>query len=385
MQRNRQVLFLTGTRADFGKLKPLMRRVEKAPDFDCAVFATGMHTLPRYGLTVNEIHKEGFRNVFSHINQDGLMNGRMDFVLANTVQGLGHFIQEFKTDILVVHGDRVEALAGAIVGSLNNILTAHVEGGELSGTVDELIRHAVTKLSHVHFVSNETSRKRLIQLGEEPSSVHVIGSPDVDIMLSEQLPELAEVQQKYEIPYEDYCIFLYHPVTSELERLGANVREIVDALIRSGHNYVVIYPNNDPGSRVVLDEILPLEENPRFKVLPSMRFEYFLTLLRSARAIVGNSSSGIHEAPVYGVPTVNIGTRQKNRWRHESITNVSEDSEGILKTLQGLPQRYKPSRAFGEGNSAELFMKHLESPELEKIDRQKQFRDLPEWVKGDEG
>lgn len=378
----RTVIFLTGTRADLGKLKPLMRKVECSPDFDCLIFATGMHTLPRYGLTVNEIYKEKFSNVYSHINQDGLMNGRMDLVLANTVQGLGNFVREFQPDLLVVHGDRVEALAGATVGALNNILTAHVEGGELSGTVDELIRHAVTKLSHVHFVSNETSRRRIIQLGERPSSVFIIGSPDIDIMLSEDLPELEQVRRKYDISLDEYCILLYHPVSTELDTMAYNVDELFAAVHQSSRRFVVIYPNNDPGAQHILDAIRELPEGPRFRVIPSMRFEFFLTLLKNAQAIVGNSSAGIHEAPVYGVPTINIGSRQHNRWRHESIVSTGEGREEILRALEELPPKFSPSLEFGKGNSAELFLQRLQGEEMWKISRQKQFRDLPDWNDG---
>jgi UDP-N-acetylglucosamine 2-epimerase (hydrolysing) len=372
----RKILFLTGTRADFGKLKPLMREVDRSERFECFVFATGMHTLPRYGLTVNEIKKENFQNVFSHMNQDSLMNERMEMILANTVQGLGHFVQEFPADLLVVHGDRVEALAGAIVGAFNNILTAHVEGGEVSGTVDELIRHAVTKLSHLHFVSNETSKRRLIQLGERPATVHVIGSPDVDIMLSDALPAIERVRERYEIPFDEYSVFVYHPVTSELDGLAQAVGEVVGALCESSRNFVVIYPNNDPGSNTILGAIRSLEGNPRFRVLPSMRFEYFLSLLKSAQAIVGNSSAGIHEAPVYGVPTVNIGTRQHHRSERASVVDVPDEKRAILEALDQLPARFEACLEFGRGDSAERFMRVLNSGEVWQVTRQKCFRDV---------
>lgn len=372
----RKILFLTGTRADFGKLKPLMREVDRSPDFECFVFATGMHTLPRYGMTANEIKKENFQNVFTHMNQDSLMNERLDMILANTVQGLGHFVHEFPADLLVVHGDRVEALAGAIVGAFNNILTAHVEGGELSGAVDESIRHAVTKLSHVHFVSNETSQRRLIQLGERPETIHIIGSPDVDIMLSDSLPAIESVRARYEIPFERYSVFVYHSVSGELDSLAKSIDEVMNALRESGRNFVVIYPNNDPGSNTILNAIRVLEGDPRFRILPSMRFEYFLSLLKHADAIVGNSSAGIREAPVYGTPTVNIGSRQNNRSEHKSVTHVTENKKAILAALEHLPSRFEACFEFGRGDSAARFMQLLNNDEFWQVSRQKQFRDL---------
>src|SRR5262245_44712162 len=234
----RRILFLTGTRADFGKLKPLIDEVENSHEFEAYVFATGMHTLARYGSTVHEIQKAGFSNIYTYISQDGSINSQMDLVLANTIQGLAHYLREFPPDLLVVHGDRTEALAGAVVGAINNILVAHVEGGEISGTVDELIRHAVTKLSHLHFVSNKEARRRLVQMGELEESIFVIGSPDIDVMLSDKLPSLTEVKDWYEIRFQDYALFLYHPVTTELKLIKQRIHAALDGLEASGLDYV---------------------------------------------------------------------------------------------------------------------------------------------------
>jgi UDP-N-acetylglucosamine 2-epimerase (hydrolysing) len=370
------ILFLTGTRADFGKLKPLMAEVEADKNFQCRIFATGMHMLSRYGSTVIEIQRSGFKNLFTYINQDGSINTGMDLALANTIQGLGHYVREFPADLIVVHGDRIEALAGAIVGALHNTLVAHVEGGEVSGTVDELLRHAISKLSHVHFVANDEARSRLVQMGELPETVHVIGSPDIDVMLSDSLPALSEVQAKYEIPFKDYMIFMYHPVTTEVHNLKPKIQAVVEALEASGSNFILIYPNNDTGAETILGAFKRFEDNPRFRILPSMRFEFFLTLLKHAGAIVGNSSAGIREAPVYAVPTVNIGTRQLNRFQYPSIVNVPEDRDRILHALRHLPRFVAPSMHFGKGDSAKRFMQTLRESSVWKLPRQKQFKDL---------
>ena len=373
---SKKILFLTGTRADFGKIKPLIEEVERSAEFEALIFATGMHMLARYGSTVNEIRKAGFKHIFSYINQDGSVNSQMDMVLANTIQGLGHYIREARPDLIVVHGDRIETLAGAVVGALDNILVAHIEGGEVSGTVDELIRHAVTKLSHLHFVANEDARKRLIQMGELPHSIFVIGSPDVDVMLSSKLPQLSEVKHNYEIDFTDYAIFIYHSVTTELDLLKRHIEETVEALQASRLHFVVIYPNNDAGADIILEAFTRLHDKAHFRVIPSMRFEYFLTLLKHARAIVGNSSAGIREAPVYGVPTVNIGTRQMNRFHYPSILNRPANKALILEALSNLPTRVTPSLHFGSGDSARLFMGQLRKPKLWHTARQKYFRDL---------
>ncbi|NWF72071.1 MAG: UDP-N-acetylglucosamine 2-epimerase (hydrolyzing) [Nitrospirae bacterium] len=373
----KKILFLTGTRADFGKLKPLIQEVERADEFEANIFATGMHMLSRYGKTVREIHKAGFKHVYAYINQDGAVNSQMDFVLANTVQGLGHYVRESLPDMIVVHGDRIEALAGAIVGALTNIRVAHVEGGEVSGTVDELIRHAVSKLSHLHFVANEEAKRRLVQMGESEDAILVIGSPDIDVMLSDQLPALPDVLARYEIPFlDEYVICIFHPVTTELTTLKQHAQALVAALEESNLNVVVIYPNNDNGSDIILESYASFRSHPRFRFIPSMRFEYFLSLLKHAKAIFGNSSAGIREAPVFGVPTVNIGTRQLNRFDYPSIVNVSPEKGAILKALQNLPTGVRPSLYFGKGDSAKQFIAHLRNPVFWNVSPQKQFKDL---------
>ncbi len=372
----KRILFVSGTRADFGKLKPLIERVKQSPDFQYSIFATGMHMLARYGSTVHEITQAGFDKIFPYINQDGAINSQMDLVLANTINGLGHYIREFSPDMVVIHGDRVETLAGAIAGALNNVLVAHVEGGEVSGTIDELLRHAVSKLSHLHFVSNDQARTRLIQMGEADETIFVVGSPDIDIMLSETLPSLSAVQERYEIPFDRYAIVTYHPVTSELPLLKRHIDEVVKGLQVAGFNYVVIYPNNDTGGDIIVDALSRFGGSPTVRVIPSMRFEYFLTLLKHAKAIVGNSSAGIREAPVYGVPTVNIGTRQMNRFEYSSILNVPEDAGAIAYAMNNLPGTVVPSRHFGSGDSASRFMDELGRTRVWNTPRQKLFRDL---------
>jgi UDP-N-acetylglucosamine 2-epimerase (hydrolysing) len=372
----RKIMFLTATRADFGKLKSLMRAVADSAEFDCLIFATGMHMLARYGSTILEIHKSGFKNVHPYINQDSSVSSQMDLVLANTVHGLGLHIRESQPDLLVVHGDRVEALAGAIVGALNNVRVAHIEGGEVSGTVDELLRHAVTKLSHFHFVANEEAAQRLRQMGEDSKTIFIIGSPDTDIMFSPSLPDLQEVKRRYEIPFDDYGIVLYHPVTTEHARVRGNARELVNALLASDRNFVIVHPNNDHGADLILEEMARLRDLARFRFIPSMRFEYFLVLMKNASVMVGNSSAGVREAPAYAVPTVNIGTRQHRRFQCDSILDVDDDSQSILRALKALPKVLAPVHYFGRGNSAESFLRVLHNQELWSLPTQKQFKDV---------
>jgi len=373
----KKILFLTGTRADFGKIKSLLRAIEADDDFEAYIFATGMHLLSKYGSTFDEIRKEEFHNVFLCFNQMTNTSSNMDMVLADTIKGLGHYVREFSPDLIVVHGDRVETLAGAIVGALNNILTAHIEGGELSGTVDELIRHSVTKLAHIHFVANNEARSRLIQMGEAPQSIYIIGSPDIDIMLSDSLPSLDTALEHYEIPFKDYGILLYHPVVTELDQLASNIHEVINGVRTSGRNFVVIYPNNDTGSDIIIAALQQqLKDNSRFCMFPSLRFEYFLRLLKHAQVIVGNSSAGIKEGTGYGIPVINIGSRQANRFQHKLIQNIPEDCEALNNALSSLPDRQEPSLHFGKGQSAQLLLAAIRTPEFWSHPLQKQFRDL---------
>ncbi|TVL09936.1 UDP-N-acetyl glucosamine 2-epimerase [Shewanella algae] len=370
----KKILFLTGTRADFGKLKSLIQKVEAHTDFEAHIFITGMHMLRKYGMTAIEVEKAGFKSLYKYINQSG--HDSMDMVLAKTIQGLSDYVKELAPDMIVVHGDRVEAMAGAIVGSLNNILVSHIEGGEVSGTIDELIRHAVTKMSHLHFVSNEKAKLRLVQLGEDESTIFVIGSPDLDIMISKDLPSIDDVKKHYDIDFKDYSVFMYHPVTTEVDKLKVNIENVVSAVEDSNENFIVIYPNNDHGSDIIIDELSRLKNNERFKIYPSIRFEYFLTLLKNAKMMIGNSSAGVREVPFYGKPSINLGNRQNNRANASSIINLSEGYEQVLNAIKSCTEKsYEPEMEFGDGNSGDKFFKILQNKHTWLTSKQKIFVD----------
>lgn len=374
MDNYKKIAFLTGTRADFGKIKSLIQILQNNVQLEPHIFVTGMHMMEKYGLTLIEVQNCRFKNISTFENYTD--ESTMDLTLAKTIEGFSSYVKNLNPDLIIVHGDRVEAMAGAIVGSLNNILVAHIEGGELSGTIDELIRHSVSKLSHVHFVSNKSAKKRLIQMGELPESIYKIGSPDIDIMFSDNLPDLKEVKSYYDIPFDNYAVVMFHPVTTEIDKMKAYASNFVEALKKSQSNYVVIFPNNDLGSKFIIDFYEELTNNDSFKVFPSIRFEYFLTLLKSADFIIGNSSAGIREAPYYGIPTINIGTRQENRALHSHIINVGYGTDEILNAVNSdLTKTSVDAKSFGSGNSAKLFLNSLSSKEFWELNHQKQFKD----------
>jgi len=372
----KKILFLTGTRADFGKIKSLISILEKQPEFEVFVFVTGMHLQEVYGYTLIEIERCNFKNVFTFENHTH--ETTMDLTLAKTIQGLSNYCKNIQPDMIVVHGDRVETLAGAIVGSLNNILVSHIEGGEVSGTVDELIRHSVSKLSHIHFVSNKQAAKRLQQMGEIKESIFTIGSPDIDIMFSDQLPDVAVAKAYYKIDFEKYAIVMFHPVTTEIKEMEKFAKIFVDSLLEDNHNYIIIFPNNDLGSQFIIEAYEKLKGNPRFRIFPSLRFEYFLTLLKNSQFIIGNSSAGIREAPYYGIPIINIGTRQQNRAVHADIINTDYSEKGIKEALSIIDSHKVQivEDDFGKGNSNELFLKSIQTADIWRLNHQKQFKDF---------
>jgi len=372
----KKIAFLTGTRADFGKIKSLIQALEEKQGYKPYVFVTGMHLMHEYGYTLIEVERSGFDHIYTFKNHTNETS--MDLTLAKTIEGFSCYVKKIRPNLIVVHGDRVEALAGAIVGSLNNILVAHIEGGEVSGTIDELIRHSVSKMSHLHYVANNLAKKRLLQMGELDTSIYVIGSPDVDVMFSNNLPTLEEVKKYYEIPYHNYAVVMYHPVTTEIKEMSLYANQFVEALLKDDKNYVVIYPNNDLGSKYILEAYTKLEDNARFRIFPSIRFEYFLTLLKKSNFIIGNSSAGIREAPYYGIPTIDVGTRQENRALHEHIIHTNYTCEAVFRAIKKAKRiKVKKSKpVFGYGNSAELFIKSLGNLSFNKHVVQKQFIDL---------
>ena len=374
----KKIMFITGTRADYGKMKYLMQAVERDEQFELYVYICGMHLLSQYGNTYNGIVNEGYKNV--HIARGINYTSDMSVNLGNTITNLSGYVQDIRPDMIVVHGDRIDALAGAIVGALNNIWVAHIEGGEISGTIDESIRHAVSKFAHFHFVANYDAAKRLMQLGENRENIFEIGSPDIDVMLSDTLPDFEEVKRWYKLRFDKYAIVIYHPVTTEVGELAVKVNNLMDALKESDHKYVIIYPNNDTGTEVIISYIEQVRNTQQFEVFKTLKFEYFLTLLKNADFIIGNSSAGVREACVYGVPAIDIGNRQKNRYNTEEIKNIrhcGESKEEIAEAIANISnKRYQvPSSVFGKGNSTELFMKILKNEDLWNREIQKHFID----------
>lgn len=349
----KNIVFCTGTRADFGKLKvPIRAFVDSGVSIK--IYVTGMHMIPEYGLTSVEVLSE-FPAAICRKNCDYGDGQAKQYT--NTVLQFGEWLSslEVRPDYVIVHGDRVESLAIASICAVQRIRVCHIEGGERSGVIDEMIRHAITKLSHAHFVANVEARERVLRLGENSCCVYTVGSPELDIHnCSEKLPSLDEVTRHYEIDSNNYGIVIYHPN----DRLSAaqSLEEAVtlfECCASSGKYFVVIRPNNDPGSEAIMKIVDNLPAN-NFCVRPSLRFEYFCTLMRNAQLFIGNSSVGVREAPFLGINSINIGHRQAARHENaESIVHVenisSENLSRLIDSKWG--QRCKTNESFGVGDT----------------------------------
>lgn len=368
----KKVVFVSGTRADFGKLEPLAAAtIEQG--HEVIFFVTGMHMLKRYGLTKTEVHLK-FSNVVEFLNQR--YGDPMDAVISKTMIGFSDYLAEAKPDMVVIHGDRVEAFAVAIVCATNYVPCVHIEGGEVSGTIDEVFRHCNTKLSSTHLVSSEGAKRRVMRLGEPSESIHVIGSPELDIHSQPSGVTLAEVRERYDILFEDYGICIFHPVTSEFDSIGEQARALFSSLERSERQFVVIAPNNDLGSESIFEAIDTLPSK-KFRVLPSMRFRHFSELMKNASAFVGNSSAGVREAPFLWIPSLDVGTRQRNRAISKGVVSCMADDDAkiqhFLFNIWGTSLR--GHRGFGNGSAVKHFVDLLKQDAFWTAPLQKTFVD----------
>jgi UDP-N-acetylglucosamine 2-epimerase (hydrolysing) len=373
----RRVIALTGTRADFGKMRDVLLGAQEDPRIDLSVIVTGMHLLHRYGYTVHEIEQSGLTRLHHVPNQ--VEDEPMALVLSTTVGLVARLLIAEQADMVLVHGDRVEALAGALAGSLSNVRVAHVEGGEVSGTIDDAIRHSLSKHAHVHFVSNEEARRRLLQLGEEDRRIKVVGSPEGDALAEAMDADLEPVRRRYGIPEGPYGILLLHPVTTEPADNRRHAEAVVRGVLDAGGRWVVVDPNNDEGTRDVHRALDALDGVPGVVRLPSMRFHAFLALLRHAEVMVGNSSSGVREAPVLGTPSVDVGSRQHGRSTASSVRHVAPDAAAVTAAIRAARAagRSVPEQHFGNAGSAKRILAELCDESVWELPLQKVFVDQP--------
>lgn len=368
----KRLLFVTGTRADWGKLEPLAEAAA-AKGYRTDFFVTGMHLIEDYGMTKFEVRKQQGAEVCEFNNHK--RGKEPTAVLIETLLGLRDWVRQRKPDLLVVHGDRVEAFAACTIAAQLSVRCAHIEGGEVSGSIDEQYRHCASKLSRYHFVSSEAAKRRVVSLGEDPDTIFAIGSPELDAHVREGGVTIDEVKQKYDIPFNDYGIITFHSVTSEVATMGEQAKSLFGCLANSGKYFVVIMPNNDPGTDEIRDVIHGLNPN-RFHCVPSLSFNDFSTLMKDCKAVIGNSSAGVRELPFLGVASLNVGTRQQNRAQNApSITHASASDTATIQHFLGenWGRRFAPNYGFGRGTAAQEFVEALDTTEFWRRGLQKSF------------
>lgn len=381
----RKICIVTGTRAEYGLLYWLMKEVESDPDLQLQIIATGMHLSPEFGLTYQQIEVDGFRvdaKVEMLLSSDSPVGITKSIGLG--IIGFADALDRLKPDIIVVLGDRFEILAAAQAALIAGIPIAHLHGGETTeGAFDESIRHAITKLAQWHFVAAEPYRKRVIQLGESPDRVFNMGAPGLDHL--QQLDWLDRpALEKFLGLQLRFPLFLvtYHPVTLDAQSPSTTMQELLVALDSFPDATVILtYPNADTGGRILINQIdqWVAYNQHRAKTFVSLGQQRYLSLMREADVIVGNSSSGLTEAPALKKATVNIGDRQKGRLKATSVIDAPERSGDIIAALhQALSDEFQtmlPSVKswYGSGNVSQQIKKQLKAVTLQT---QKSFFDI---------
>lgn len=331
----RRICVITGTRANYGRLKTVMDSIIKHPELELKLIVTGMHLVVECGYTINEIINDGYTvdaRVDMNISND--TGAGMCKALGLGLIGITQAIESINPDIILILGDRDEDLAGAIIGAHMNIPVAHIHGGEVTGTIDEAIRHATTKFSHIHFAATEESKERILKLGENEEVVFNVGSPGLDSILNRIYMSREEVFEKFKLDKDRKLVIVaQHPVTTQRDEAKKQMEETMEAIKKLGEQTILVYPNSDAGSREMIEVIKSYRDLDFISTYRNIHFEDFLNLLKYADVMVGNSSSGIMEAPSYKLPVINIGERQKGREQSTNIINVDHDREIIYSSL----------------------------------------------------
>ncbi len=336
----KKICVITGTRAEYGLLKPLIKKISDDSGVELQLVVTGMHLSPEFGLTYREIEEDGFE--ITERNEMLLSSDTPNGIAKSIGLGMIGFADIFtriKPDIVVILGDRYEALAAATAAMVHRIPIAHIHGGELTlGAVDDAIRHSITKMSTLHFTSTEEYRKRVIQLGEDPENVIWVGALGVENIQSQQLLGKKELAQSIGFSLDDpYIIVTFHPVTLENNTAGQQIENLLNAL-DNFNEYRIIFTkaNADTDGRIInrkIDQYVKLNSG-RTKVFTSLGMVRYLSALKYCELVIGNSSSGIIEAPSLGIPTVNIGNRQLGRVRAESVIDCGDSTEEIMESIR---------------------------------------------------
>ncbi len=319
----KKIMFLTGSRGEWGYIRPILRLIEERDDLDYRLIVTNMHLLPAFGESYHEIQHDGFKIHYKiHMSLDGDSHFTMAKSLGICLTSLPDIIENEKPDWLVLAGDRGEQLMGAIAAAYTYTPVAHIQAGEVSGNIDGMARHAIGKFVHLHFASNEDAKSRLLKLGEESFRVYNVGAPQLDELVHMQYSPLEEIEQKLCVKLgKGYILAVMHPVTEESSHARQQAEIFIRALNRFSLPKIVIMPNNDAGSSDIRYAINNNKQG-EYHIYANLRREDYLGLLKHCACIVGNSSSGLLEAPTFRIPAVNIGRRQNMRFSGGTMSST---------------------------------------------------------------
>ena len=363
----KKILFVTGSRGEWGYIRPILRLIENRDDVESVLVVTNMHLLPAYGNSYKEIESDGFEIDYKiHMSLDGYNHYTHAKSLGICLSSLPDILDKEKPDWVLLAGDRGEQLMGAIAASYTYTPVAHIQAGELSGNIDGMSRHAIGKLVHLHFASNQDAADRLIKLGEEPFRVHNVGTPQIDELVNAEFTDISVLEDKFSINLHDgYLLCVIHPVTEESDKASDQAEIFIKSLNKIDLPKVLILPNNDAGSISIKNAINEFKEG-EFHIYSNLKREDYLGLLKNCECIVGNSSSGLLEAPTFDIPAVNIGRRQNLRFRGINVIDVPFDEVEIINAVnKATSDEFKQylheecSNPYGDGHSAERVLKLL--------------------------
>ena len=373
----RKITITTGTRAEYGILRPILREIIKRKKLELILVVTGTHLSKKYGMTINEIKKDKFKiyETFKFLPNDDTR-----FSVAKALgEGVIQFAKIFKKvkpDINLILGDRDEMLASAIAAYHMNIPNAHIHGGDVSRNIDEYTRHAITKISNIHFPSTEKSKRRIVKMGENPKFVFLTGSPSIDELRSNKILNKKQFENKYGFQVtKNLIVLIQHPVTTQIANTKKHIQNTLKAIEYFGYTTIIIAPNSDAGSNTIFQNIRHFAKSHNFvKIFPSLPRSDYLYLIKNCGVLVGNSSSGLIEASYFGTPAVNIGIRQQGREKSKNVFDAKSESVISIKRaiLRALKKNTKPSYLYGIGNASQKIVRRLEKIKLnyELIEKQ---------------
>ncbi|MFW6376305.1 MAG: UDP-N-acetylglucosamine 2-epimerase [Thermoplasmatota archaeon] len=379
---SRRVIYITGSRADYGLMRNVLKVIDSHPELELELIVTGMHLLDEFGHTIDEIRQDGFNvhRIDSTYEKDDKKS--MTLFVGDFIKKLSEEIEEIDPDFILLLGDRGEMLGGVVVGCYMSITNVHLHGGEITSTVDEMARHAITKLSNVHLPASEKSADRIRRMGEDPDHIHVVGAPGLDSLLNEEMIPGEILAKKYDFDLsEPLIIVVQHPVTLELENAEEQIRATLEMIKELEYRTILVYPNADAGGRRMIDEIKKFEDLSFLSTYKSIPRKDFISLLSVSDVLVGNSSSGIIEAPSLGLPVVNIGTRQRGRERAANVMDVEYDKKEIKKAVEKclFDESFKDNikdidNPYGDGKTAERVARILVNIKIDEDLLQKKLR-----------